>query len=110
MRRLHIQLALEYPLVVDVELNEVLAKPDEYWQKFVQVCAADTEQALFVAQVESTLVGMGHIHRQDPLARLVMLYVEGNKRRQGIGTALVTAQTNWAHQFTVTDLVCHIPG
>jgi GNAT superfamily N-acetyltransferase len=109
VRRLHIKLALEFPLVVDVELNEVLGTPDGYWQDFVHTCALGTDQALFVAEVNGTCAGMGHVRLQDTLARLVMLYVEGSKRRQGIGTALVAAQESWAHASGFADLVCHIP-
>ena len=109
MRRLHIKLALEFPLVVDVELNEVLATPDGYWQNFVHMCALDTDQALFVAVVSARCVGMGHVRLHETLARLGMLYVDGSKRRQGIGASLVAAQESWAHASGTTDLVCHIP-
>ena len=47
MRRLHVELALAFPLVVDVELNDVLATPDDFWQTFVRTCADAPEQALF---------------------------------------------------------------
>jgi GNAT superfamily N-acetyltransferase len=109
VRRLHIKLALEFPLVVDVELNEVLGTPDGYWQNFVHLCALGTDQALFVAEVSATCVGMGHVRLEGGLARLVMLYVEGGKRRQGIGAALVAAQEGWAHASGASDLICHIP-
>jgi GNAT superfamily N-acetyltransferase len=109
VRRLHIKLALEFPLVVDVELNEVLGTPDGYWRNFVHLCALGTDQALFVAEVDATCVGIGHIRLEGSLARLVMLYVEGSNRRQGIGAALVGAQESWAHESAASDLVCHIP-
>jgi GNAT superfamily N-acetyltransferase len=109
VRRLHIKLALEFPLVVDVELNEVLATPDGYWQNFVHLCAIGTDQALYVAEVDATCVGMGHIRLEGSLVRLVMLYVEGSERRQGLGAALVAAQESWAHASGTSDLVCHIP-
>lgn len=109
MRRLHLKLALEFPVVVDVELNEVLGTPDAYWQSFVHMCARGTDQALFIAEVNATCVGMGHVRLQDTLARLVMMYVEGSKRRQGIGVALVAAQERWARASGATDMVCHIP-
>jgi GNAT superfamily N-acetyltransferase len=109
VRRLHLKLALEFPVVVDVELNEVLGTPDAYWQSFVHMCARGTDQALFIAEVNATCVGMGHVRLQDTLARLVMMYVEGSKRRQGIGVALVAAQESWAHASGATDVVCHIP-
>lgn len=109
MRRLHIKLALEFPVVVDVELNEVLGTPDAYWQSFVHMCALSTDQALFIAEVNATCVGMGHVRLQDTLARLVMLYVEGGRRRQGIGAALVAAQESWANASGAPDMVCHIP-
>ena len=109
VRRLHIQLALEFPLVVDGELNEVLGTLDGYWQNFVHLCALGPDQALFVAEVSATCVGMGHVRLEGGLARLVMLYVEGGKRRQGIGAALVAAQEGWAHASGASDLICHIP-
>jgi GNAT superfamily N-acetyltransferase len=109
VRRLHIKLALEFPLVADVELNEVLGTPDGYWQDFVHMCALGTDQALFIAEVNATSVGMGHVRLQDTLGRLVMLYVEGSKRRHGIGAALVAAQVTWAHASGASDMVCHIP-
>jgi GNAT superfamily N-acetyltransferase len=108
VRRLHIKLALEFPLVVDVELNEVLGTPDGYWQNFVHMCALGTDQALFIAEVNATSVGMGHVRLQGTLGRLVMLYVEGSKRRQGIGAALVAAEVSWAHALGASDMVCHI--
>jgi GNAT superfamily N-acetyltransferase len=109
VRRLHIKLALEFPLVVDVELNEVLATPDGYWQNFVHLCTLGADQALFVAEADATCVGMGHIRLEGSLARLVMLYVDGSRRRQGIGASLVAAQVSWAHASAASALVCHIP-
>jgi GNAT superfamily N-acetyltransferase len=109
VRRLHIKLALEFPLVVDVELNEVLGTPDGFWQNFVHLCALGTDQTLYIAEVNATCFGMGHVRLENSLARLVMLYVEGSKRRQGIGAALVAAQKSWAHASGATDMVCHIP-
>lgn len=41
VRRLHIQLALGFPSVVDVELNDVLATPDGFWQSFVKSSALE---------------------------------------------------------------------
>jgi len=109
IRRLHIRLALGLPLVVDVDLNEVLATPDEFWQTYVEACAIEKDQAIFVATTGATCVGMGHVRLQAPIARLSMLYVDGNRRRQGIATALVGAQERWAHASAATELVCHIP-
>jgi GNAT superfamily N-acetyltransferase len=102
-------LALGFPSVVDVELNEVLATADGYWQSFVATCAHGEDQALFLAEDNAQCVGMGQVRRQDTLARLGLLYVDGRVRRQGIGAALVAAQVSWAHASGVVDLVCHIP-
>jgi GNAT superfamily N-acetyltransferase len=109
VRRLHIKLALGLPLMVDVDLNEVLATPEGYWQNFTQVCAAATDQALFLADAGGACVGMGHVRLQEAQARLGMLYVEGELRRRGIGSALVEAQESWAHASGAGGLVCHIP-
>ncbi len=109
MRRLHIKLALGFPVVVDVELNEVAATPDDFWQNFVRLCAHDTNQALFLAELDRRCVGMGHVHRHGAQARLEMLYVDGSVRRQGLGTALVGAQERWASASGATELFCHIP-
>jgi GNAT superfamily N-acetyltransferase len=109
VRRLHIKLSLGFPLVVDVELNDVLATPDSTWQEFVQTCAADPEQALHVAVADDGCVGMCHVHLVGTLARLGMLFVDAGARRQGIAAALVSGQTNWAAAAGATDLICHIP-
>ena len=109
MRRLHIKLALGFPVVVDVELNEVLATPDDFWQNFVHLCAHGADQALFLAERDGSSVGMGQVHRQAALARLEMLYVDGSVRRRGVGTALVEAQESWARASGITELFTHIP-
>jgi GNAT superfamily N-acetyltransferase len=109
VRRLHIALALEFPLVVDVELNEVLATPDDFWLTFVHMCADAPDQALFVAELGDRQAGMGHVHLQDSVARLEMLYVDADQRRQGIGSALVAAQVDWARASGMSELLCHIP-
>lgn len=109
MRRLHIALALEFPLVVDVELNEVLATPDDFWQTFVRMCAHAPEQALFVAELGERHFGMGHVHLQGSLARLELLYVDADRRREGTGSALVAAQMDWARASGISRLLCHIP-
>jgi GNAT superfamily N-acetyltransferase len=108
VRRLHIKLALGFPLVVDVDLNEVFATPDGYWKDFVRKCARDADQALFLAQAPASCVGMGYVHRQGTAGRLEMLYVDGSRRRQGIGAALVGAQESWARAAGATELVAHI--
>jgi GNAT superfamily N-acetyltransferase len=109
VRRLHIKLALGYPVVVDVDLNEVLATPDAHWQHFVAECARGREQALFVAVAGARCAGMGHVSVHQSLARLSMLYVDGKERRHGLGAALVAAQEEWARAEGATELVCHIP-
>ena len=109
VRRLHIKLALGLPLVVDVDLNEVLATPDDFWRDYVRACATEDEQALFVALADGVCVGMGHVRRQAPVARLSMLYVDGSRRREGIATALVTAQEQWTLGPGIATLWCHIP-
>lgn len=109
VRRLHIKLALAIPLVVDVDLNEVLATPSIYWKNFVRACAAASDQALFVAHDPDGCVGMGHVGRPDTQARLSMLYVEVRARRRGIGSALVRVQEAWAHAAGATELAAHIP-
>ncbi|MGP0032153.1 MAG: N-acetyltransferase family protein [Acidimicrobiales bacterium] len=109
VRRLHIKLALAFPVVVDVDLNDVLAAPDDDWHGFVQTCALDGAQELFVAEVGATRVGMGHVRLQDTRARLDLLYVDAGERRRGIATELVAAQGSWARALGATELVGHIP-
>lgn len=109
MRRLHVKLALEFPLVVDVDLNEVLATPDVYWLNFVRTCAVADDKAIFVADTGASCAGMGHVRLEGTGARLEMLYVDAALRRQGVAAALVAAQVSWAHALGSTDLVCHIP-
>jgi GNAT superfamily N-acetyltransferase len=108
VRQLHLKLALGFPLVVDVDLNEVLATPDDYWQTFVHACAIDADQALFVAAEDDWAIGMGHIRIDAGVGRLSMLYVDNSRRGQHIGRQLVTAQAAWARDSGVTDLLCHI--
>jgi GNAT superfamily N-acetyltransferase len=102
-------MALGFPPVVDIELNEVLATPDDYWQTFAQTCALAGDQALFLAEVDGRCVGMGQIRLQGTLARLGQLYVDGATRRHGLATALVEVQVRWAQTAGAIDLVCHIP-
>lgn len=108
VRRLSIKLAMGLPLVVDVDLNEVLATPHPYWQRFVQTCAMAPDQALFLAEVTDRCVGMGHVRVELAEARLGMLYVDGEARGRGIGSALVQAQEAWALGSGTSNLVCHI--
>jgi len=108
VRQLHLKMALGFPLAVDVDLNEVFATPDDYWQTFVHACALDPDQALFVAAEQEWAVGMGHVRTEGSVGRLSMLYVDGSRRRQHIGRQLVQVQVAWAHASGVTELVCHI--
>jgi GNAT superfamily N-acetyltransferase len=105
---LHIKVALGFPMVVDVDLNEVFATPDDYWQYFVHACAFDSDQALFVAEKDDGAVGMGHVRLEFPVGRLSMLYVDGSRRRQYLGHQLVGAQMDWAHAQGATELVGYI--
>jgi len=109
IRRLHLKLALEIPLVVDAPLHEVLAPPDVEWREFARSCAHDDDRALFVAHLEGSCVGVGQVFYEGPLARLTMLYVEGHHRRAGVATALVGALQTWAAGAGASGLVCHIP-
>lgn len=109
VRRLHVQMALGVPLAVDVELNDVFATPERYWQEFTAACASGGDQALFVAVADGTCVGMGHVRLERGGARLGTLFVKEACRRQGLGAALLEAQESWARDAGVHDLVCHIP-
>jgi GNAT superfamily N-acetyltransferase len=109
VRRLHIQMALGVPLAVDVELNEVFATPDSYWQQFTSDCALGEDRVLFVAERDDACVGMGHVRHEHGLVRLSMLYVNEAVRRRGIGSALLTAMEQWAGEAGLEDLVAHIP-
>ena len=109
VRRLHIKMALGLPPVVDVDLNEVLATPDTFWQRFVRECAAESTQALFVAETEATCVAMLHGRLQARRVRLSMLFVDGGRRRQGLATGLAAAFDGWSRTLGAPGLVCHIP-
>jgi GNAT superfamily N-acetyltransferase len=109
VRRLHIQMALGVPLAVDVELNDVFSTPESFWRHFTSASALGEDQVLFVAEHDHTRVGMGHVRRDHDVARLAMLYVKEALRRRGIGSALLTAQEQWARENGLHDLVAHIP-
>lgn len=109
VRRLHIKLALSFPPVIDVDLNEVLAIPHDYWVHFVRTGSRSEEQALFVAVIGGGCVGMGHVHHHAASAQLSMLYVDADRRRQGVGTALVRALMQWVNPSGATALLGHIP-
>jgi GNAT superfamily N-acetyltransferase len=109
VRRLHLKMALGFPIVVDVELNEVLATPEAFWRDYVRTCATDAHQAAFVAVDDGRGVAMGHVHVQGTAGRLDMLYVDEGHRRSGLGTALVMTQQRWAQAGGAAELVCHIP-
>jgi GNAT superfamily N-acetyltransferase len=109
LRRLHIKLALKFPLVVDVDLNEVLATPDVKWQEYAWACAHSADQALCVASLGEREVGMGHVHLSDQRGRLAMVFVEDTERRQGIGTGIVASLGQWVGDRGASGLVCHIP-
>ena len=52
---------------------------------------------------------MGHARLDHGEGRLGMLFVEENRRRRHIGSALVAALESWARDAGATHLVCHIP-
>ncbi len=108
IRRLHVKLALAFPAVVDVELNQVFSMPDDFWENFVRMCAHAEDQALFVAEDDAGLVAMGHVDVQGELARLDLVYVEGECRRRGVGTALIDALVRWAASAGATRSVGYI--
>jgi GNAT superfamily N-acetyltransferase len=110
VRRLHVQMALAFPLLIDVELNKVLATRDDHWRDYVRTCASDSDQAIFLADVVGDrCVGMGHVGLEGILARPSMLFVEQSWRRRGIGRSLAAAQVRWAKAAGATELTCHIP-
>jgi len=109
IRRLHINMALGLPPVVDVEPNEVLGTPNAFWESFVTTGADDARQALFVADTGDECVGMGHVRLEGGEAQLSMLFVEGSHRRRGVGSDLVASQEAWAHRAGVRRLAAHIP-
>lgn len=109
VRRMHVKLAMAIPMVVDVDLNEVLETPRSYWEQFVRTCATARDQALFIAEEGTARIGMGHVGIQGSEARLSMLYVDGEHRHQGVGGSLVVAQARWAATSGAATLVCHIP-
>ena len=108
VRRLHIRLALQFPMVVDVDLNKVFATPDAFWQNFVRRCARDGDQAIFVALAGGTCCGMGHVALEGVLARMDLVFVDGAMRRQGIGTALVEALERWARSAGATEVIGYV--
>jgi GNAT superfamily N-acetyltransferase len=109
VRRLHIRMALGIPVAVEVELNDVLATPDVFWQEFTSSCAVDADQALFLVEADGACVGMGHVHVERPLARLDMVFVREGSRRRGAGATMVDTLERWAREAGAHELVCHIP-
>jgi GNAT superfamily N-acetyltransferase len=105
VRRLHIRLALQFPLVVAVDLNKVFGTPDAFWQNFVRTCARAGDQAIFVAVADGSCGGMGHVALEGTLARMDMVFVDGALRRQGLGTALVEALDRWARSAGASELI-----
>jgi GNAT superfamily N-acetyltransferase len=108
VRRLHVKLALELPIVVDVALDEALATGDEEWQRFTARCSTDAAQALYVAEAERGCVGVCQISVEGTVAQLSMLYVEGPWRHHGVASALVSAVVGWAEESPARVLVAHI--
>lgn len=62
----------------------------------------DARSALFVAELGEAIVGLASIHRiplfhkDGELARITSLVVAQNRRRRGVGTALLGACEAWA--------------
>jgi len=108
IRRLHVKLALSFPAVVDVDLNQVFSMPDDFWKNFVRTGAGARDQALFVAEVDGRVVGMGHGDVQGDLARLDLVYVEGDQRRRRVASGLVEALCGWAESSGAVRIVSHI--
>jgi GNAT superfamily N-acetyltransferase len=52
---------------------------------------------------------MGQVHLEDTVGRLGTLYVADDRRRRGIGSAVVAALQGWALAAGADVLLCHIP-
>lgn len=109
VRHLHIKVTLEVPWVVDVDLNAVLARPEEDWRRLAAKGATAPDQALFVAPGAERLVGMGQAMRDGDEVRLAMLFVDAGVRRRGVGRGLLGALEAWAALPGVEHLVGHVP-
>lgn len=75
------------------------AQPDEAWQAWAGASSAGNDQVLFIAETESTVVGLVGAFRSETEPRrmvLISMWVEPSARRSGVATALVRSVVRWA--------------
>lgn len=86
-----------YPaLITQAQIDVMLA--DRYAPVRIHEQLDDPQQAWWGAHQNRTPVGFAHATLNGTDCKLDKLYVHPDKQRQGIGSALLDAVQNWAHQ------------
>lgn len=112
------------PLVVErlshQDINDICALYKRVWDSFRPELPAELVKAweptpleftswmegvtYFAARREGRMVGAVGCEMRDGSCRLVHLVVDGEARRQGVATALITAATEWARHSTANNV------
>jgi GNAT superfamily N-acetyltransferase len=88
--------------------DEIVSKPDAYWEEMTRSVTGLARHAMFVAEAEAAAVGMafGTIDRERAdRAHLGGMWVDPRSRGSGVGRALGDAVLAWARERGLADIV-----
>jgi len=107
LRTLQLAALADAPSAFAASLADEEAEPPSYWEDFAQKAATDETLAFFIAEEAPHwlgIVGTFIPKDQQDIARLIAMWVHPNRRRSGIGAALVEAVIAWARSRSVTQV------
>lgn len=92
--------ALAYTPELARQLAEEEAAPSRFWRDRARKAAEAVSCVTFVAIAEGTFVGVvdGFLTAEGEAVEIGGMWVDPNRRRAGIGHALLAAVCNWARQ------------
>lgn len=101
-REIRLEAIADSPAAFGSSLEEIKARPNEYWSNRVASAAAGADNVLFAAEAFSSWVGIAGAYTEGKTGntnpQLIAMWVHPAVRRKGIARRLVKRVVDWARQ------------
>jgi len=99
-REARLRMLREEAAYFSTRYEDAVREPDAVWQGWTAEAAAGTDKVLYVAEVDSDVLGVvGGFRRLDPgEVQLISLWVDPDARGRGVAQALIRAVAGWARE------------
>jgi ribosomal protein S18 acetylase RimI-like enzyme len=101
LRDARLRALVDAPSAFGTTYDEALARPDDWWIRWAERCAADSTQAMFVAWEGDVAIGLAGAYGDEHRFDVISMWTDPGHRRRGVGSALLATAIAFAGSVPV---------